>query len=144
MPMKLGEYYTLEEVAEHLGISKARVRDIISAGDLEVEHFGRTPAVHESALSKLQETRAMRRIEEAKAAREELLRAGFIYHGQPPGGMDGSGKPLVQGEYRRGWWRMSDKDQSGGDDKDDKMEFYAVTSIEALARWRRERSGSAS
>ena len=123
--MKLGDYYTIDEVAEKFDISKQRVNDIIKAGDLAVEYFGDKPAIHEFELDNLVKLRAHRQLDKKKSIREELLKNDFVYFAHPNGGSR-RGIPIVAGEMRRGWHRCLNG----------KFIYYGITAIAAFNKWK--------
>jgi excisionase family DNA binding protein len=47
-----GQLLTLDEVAKRLSISRARVYELINAGELELLHIGRLARVRESDLER--------------------------------------------------------------------------------------------
>jgi excisionase family DNA binding protein len=65
---RTGEYLTVPQVAETLGISHERVRKLIRLGRLPALQFERTYAIHEDDV----EARRNRRIRQAQAELERL------------------------------------------------------------------------
>ena len=120
--MQLGEYYTLEQAAEQLAISKYTVIDALKAGLIEKELFGGAIAIHESQVERLPQIWAEYRGEEKRQARQELLAAGFVYHPNPPPGTS-RGSSGNQSPSRRGWY------QDGV--------YYGLTAVKALREWQR-------
>ena len=103
MPMKLGEYYTIEELSRRYGVQPLRIHAILKAEQIEVEHFSRAPAIHESEVKRLDGIRHQRQVDNHIITRRQLQAAGFEYHTKRPAwvprGTDGQNSV-----FRRGWW----------------------------------------
>lgn len=146
MPMRLGEYYTIEEFGEELGVSKIRAREIIQSELVYLEYFGRTPAVPKREVLRVLRVRAERRVLPARAARDTLLNAGFIYMRKKPDGTE-SGRPHYPGLWRRGWWGPTASMSADGDANGSELAvdhggrcyaYYGLTALEALKRFSKQ------
>ena len=122
MPMKLGEYYTIDEAAAALKLSPARIINHMTVGDLKVERFAHSVAIHEDALVALKELRIARGTEAKREAQALLRKAGFICRRNPPpeAPRGNAGHPSP---FRRGWSKNG--------------VYYGLTAVEALCEWQR-------
>ncbi len=63
MPMKLTEYYTVQQVAEFFGVSRSFIVDAIGKGMIKAERFGRKKVViHKSQIERLKAHRKPRTV----------------------------------------------------------------------------------
>ena len=120
--MKPGEYYTLEQTAEQLGVSNLTIIEALDAGSIKKELFGGAIAIHESQVERFTQIKAWRRTEVKWEAKEELLSAGFVYSRNPPSGAP-RGSSRNPSPFRRGW----SKDGV----------YYGLTAVKALREWQK-------
>ena len=121
--LKPGEYYTIDQVAEILGITISIIFNAILMGIIKVEYLDKNRiAIHESEVQRLKEYRTTHKTGEKKKAQRKLLAEGFKYYRNPPPGAP-RGRSWHPSPFRRGW----SKDGV----------YYGPTAVEALREWKR-------
>lgn len=126
-PLKPGEYYDMDQVAEFLGVTTAIIYDAIGEGIIKVDYLDKKKiAIHESQIEQLKAYRASHKTDAKRKAQRELLAAGFKYYRNPPPGTP-KGVSKHPGMWRRGWWY--------------RRKYYGLTAVEALREWQRRLAG---
>ena len=76
VPMKLSEYYTVQQVAEFFGVSRSFIVDAIGKGMIKAERFGRKKVViHKSQIERLKAHRKPHRVR----VKRPPLKRGQVY-----------------------------------------------------------------
>ncbi len=76
VPMKLSEYYTVEQVAEFFGVSRYTVAYVISRGTIKNEYFGKKKVViHKNEIERLGKSWKIRK----KTIKRPSLKTGEYY-----------------------------------------------------------------
>ncbi|MCJ7686859.1 MAG: helix-turn-helix domain-containing protein [Desulfobacteraceae bacterium] len=123
--LKPGEYYTIDQVAEILGITISIIFNAIGLGVIKVEYLDKKKiAIHESQIEQLKAHRADHKTDAKKKAQHKLLAAGVEYYRNPPPGTP-RGLSKHPGMWRRGWWY--------------RRKYYGLTALDALREWQRSR-----
>ena len=120
-PLRPGLYYTVNQVATMLGLTKHIIRDAIRCKVIKTDFLDKNKSIiHQDEVERFREYRKTSTAQAKREAQKQLSELGFKYSRNPPLGAPrgSSGNPSP---FRRGW----SKDGV----------YYGLTAVKALREW---------